>query len=331
MKIPPNFRLSKIVWNYLSEIERKHGIFNRGHQISEKKWQRLISENLLKSSLFSAKVEGNPLELKDISRLSIKKREHLEVRNIIRALKYIKKNIHKKQKVTVKFIARLHRITMYKLDEDAGRIRKKQNAIFNNEGFVVYMPPPPEEGALLLKRLIKYINSEKHDKTPLVKAFLVHFAFEKIHPFIDGNGRVGRLLIYAVLKILGDETLSGVSFEEELNEEKESYYACLDRQDASTFLEFMLKTISSSFDNVLEKIASVSSITEELLPRRQEIWQIIQDHKIVSVDFLKRRFQDISERTLRNDLADLAERKLVVKLGKTRGAAYRIGRTKKEK
>lgn len=328
MKIPPNFRLSKIVWNYLSEIEKKHGIISRGNQISEKKWQRLISENLLKSSLFSAKVEGNPLELKDISRLSIKKREHLEVRNIIRALKYIKKNIHKKQRITVKFIARLHNITMYKIDGDAGHIRKKQNAIFNKEGFVVYMPPLPDDVPILLKRLIRYINSEKHDKNPLIKAILVHFAFEKIHPFIDGNGRVGRLLIYAILKILGDETLKAVSFEEKLNEEKENYYACLDSKDASSFVEFMLKTISSSFDDLLEKIVSAPQAPDEFLPRRQEICQIIRDHKIVSVDFLKRRFQDVSERTLRNDLVDLAQRKLVVKLGKTRGTMYKTAHEK---
>jgi Fic family protein len=325
MRIPPNFNLSKIVWNYLSEIEKKREVFNRGDQISEQQWQRLISENLLQSSLYSAKIEGNPLELRDISRLSIKKREHLEVRNIIRALKYIKKNIHQNQKITVKFIARLHAITMYKIDEDAGRIRKKQNAIFNKDGFVVYMPPPPAEANILLKRLIKYINSKKHEEAPLAKAIIAHFIFEKIHPFVDGNGRVGRLLIYAILKINESDELKSISFEEKLNAEKENYYYYLDNdKNVTAFVEFMLNVINESYDVTLHKLESRMT-DDALLPRRQEIWQIIRDHKIVSVDFLKRRFQDISERTLRNDLADLAERKLVVKLGKTRGAAYRIG------
>jgi Fic family protein len=324
MRIPSNFRSSKIVWNYLSEIEKKCRILKRGNEVSEKEWQRLISENLLRSSLFSAKVEGNSLEMKDISRLSIKNVEHLEVRNIIRALKYINKNVHPSQKITIKFITRLHSITLNKIDENAGKIRKKQNAIFNKEGFVVYMPPTPDEVLPLIKRLVKYINSKKQNNMPLVKAILVHFVFEKIHPFIDGNGRVGRLLIYAILKISDSRLLRAISFEEKLNEEKAGYYDCLDRQDATSFVEFMLKIINDSFDDSVEKIVvSSKKETLDLLPRREEILRIINDHKIISLDFLSRRFQEISERTLRHDLEDLVKRKLIIKLGKTRGVMYK--------
>ncbi len=307
----------------MSEIERKQGIL-RHEKLPEKKWQRLLSESLLMSSLYSAKVEGNPLELKDVARLSTKKREHLEIRNLIRAIKYITKNIHAHQKITVKFVSRLHKIAVDKIDADAGRLRQKQNAIFNKEGFVVYMPPPPAEAYKFLKRLIKYINSKKHEEIPLVKAIITHFVFEKIHPFVDGNGRVGRLLIYAILKICGSDELKSISFEEKLNGEKEDYYYFLDRdKNVTTFVEFMLEVINESYDTAMRKLKSHTKINNDLLPRREEIWRIICDHKIVSVDFLKRRFQDISERTLRNDLADLAQRKLVVKLGKTRGAMYK--------
>ncbi len=325
MKIPPNFKFSKKIWNFLSEIEKQSEILNPQKEISETKWQKLVSENLLQSSLFSAKIEGNPLELKDISHLSTKKREHLEIRNLIRAIKYIKKNIKKNQKITLKFINRLHAIVMAKIDENAGRVRTKQNAIFSKEGFVVYMPPPPEEAQKLLKRLVKYINSEKLKDFPLIKAILVHFSFEKIHPFIDGNGRVGRLLIYAVLKIYGSDILKAISFEKKLNEEKEDYYSCLDKKDATSFVEMMLFAITKSFDESIKKINGQINMTNgDLLPRREEILNIIKDHKIVSLDFLKRRFQKISERTLRNDLEHLAKRKLIFKLGKTRGAMYKI-------
>lgn len=324
MKIPPPFLCNKTVWNFLSVIEKKHGILSHGRVLPEKVWQKLFSENLLKSSLFSAKVEGNSLELKDISRLSIKKREHLEIRNLIRAAKYIKKNIHKNQKISIKFICRLHKIVLDKVDFEAGHLRNKQNAIFNAEGFVVYMPPPPEESHVLLVRLIKYINSNKHNDIPLVKSILIHFIFEKIHPFIDGNGRVGRLLIYVMLALRDSEILRAIVFEEKLNEEKASYYSCLDKNDATSFVEFMLETISDSFDDSMEKIISASRTSGELLPRRAEIFQIVKDHKLVSLDFIKRRFQNIPERSLRNDMEDLLKRGLISKLGKTKGVMYKI-------
>lgn len=323
MRIPPEFHFTKKIRFYLSEIEKKQGIL-RHEKMPEKKWQRLLSESLLMSSLYSAKVEGNSLELKDIARLSTKKREHLEIRNLIRAIKYITKNIHAHQKITIKFISRLHRIAVDKIEEDAGHLRRKQNAIFNKEGYVVYMPPPPAEANILLKRLIKFINSKKHEDAPLAKAIIAHFIFEKIHPFVDGNGRVGRLLIYAILKICSSDELKSISFEEKLNAEKENYYYYLDNdKNVTAFVEFILSVINESYDVALHKLKSRVA-DDALLPRRQEIWQIIRDHKIVSVDFLKRRFQNISERTLRNDLADLVGRGLIVKLGKTRGSMYQI-------
>lgn len=326
MRIPPKFTITKNIWILLNSIEEKTRILDKT-RLPEIKWQRLVSENLLKSSLFSAKVEGNPLELKDTSHLSTKKREHLEVRNLIRALKYISKNIHFNQKITERFICRLHAIAMGKIDEEAGLLRTKQNAIYNQYGFVVYMPPPPDEAKLLLAKLINFIQSPKYNAFPLVKAMIVHYVFEKIHPFIDGNGRVGRLLIYAILKICGSDKLKTISFEEKLNEEKEDYYYYLSKEnEVCGFVEFMLNIINESLGDAMSKLLSYSNSegAQTLLPRREEILNIIKEHKYLSVDFLHRRFQNVSDRTIRNDLKDLIERGLVVKGGETKGAVYKL-------
>ncbi len=325
MRIPPEFKFTEKILNYISLIDEKIGIL-KNKKIPQKSLENLKIESLLKSSLFSAKIEGNKLSLKDVIHLSTKKREHLEVRNIIRALKYISLNIKKNQNITLKFIKRLHAISMNKLIDDIGFFRNKQNAIFNKEGFVVYMPPSPEEAMITLKRLIKYINSEKHIDFPMVKAAITHYIFEKIHPFIDGNGRVGRLIIYAIFRILNYPILDIVSFEEKLNEKKEDYYYFLeDEKNLHEFIEFMLEIFDESIDSVIEKIEKKSPTgSSNLLPRREEILQIVKDHKIVSLDFLSRRFQEIPERTLRNDLEDLVSRDLIIKLGKTRGVVYQF-------
>lgn len=325
MRIPPELKFTEKILNSISSIDEKIEIL-KNKKIPRKSLEKLKIESLLKSSLFSARIEGNKLSLKEANHLSTKKREHLEVRNIIRALKYINQNIKINQKITFKFIKRIHKISMDKLMDDAGFFRTKQNAIFTKEGFVVYMPPPPEEAMMILKRLIQYINSDKHVASPAVKATIIHFVFEKIHPFIDGNGRVGRLLIYTIFRILNYPILNIVSFEEQLNKEKEDYYYYLeDEKNVQGFIEFMLEIFDESINKVVLKIEGKSKFDDsDLLPRREEIWQIIKDHKSVSLDFIKRRFQEIPERSLRNDLEDLLKRKLIIKLGKTKGAMYKI-------
>lgn len=328
MQVPPGFKITEKILILSSSIDAQCARL-KNQRISKYLFDKLVHESLLKSSLFSAKIEGNRLEYGEVTHLSTKQKEHIEVRNLIRALKYIKNRVKPGQQITLKFIARLHAIAMSKLVSDIGAFRSQQNAIFNPEGFVIYMPPPPEEAKSQLKKTLKYLNSEKHNKIPLIKACLAHLIFEKIHPFIDGNGRVGRLMIYAMLRVLKTDFPEIVSFEEKLSENKEDYYYHLENSftvkfGTTEYLEFMLAIFDESLADLIDRVSKDSNVNQNLLPRREEILDIIHDHKIVTVDFLKRRFQNLTERTLRNDLADLIKRNLIKKIGETRGAVYRI-------
>ena len=78
-----------------------------------------------------------------------------------------------------------------------GILRWEMGALFNREGIAVYLPPPPLSVPYLINHLLTYVNSNQ-ERFPLIKAFVTHLIFEKIHPFADGNGRVGRLLLNAL-------------------------------------------------------------------------------------------------------------------------------------
>jgi Fic family protein len=322
MEIPLKYKLTTEILNLISEIEAKKAILENAN-IHPQLISNLQRQSLLKSSLFSAKIEGNSLNVQSVEelrRIDVKSKERVEIENILLALSFLNKEM--KKDIDSKFILYLHEIVMKELTESPGSFRKEPSAIFNQEGFAVYIPPSPLEVKRLAEKLIEYINL-KDKENVLIKACLTHLSFEKIHPFLDGNGRVGRLLFQAIL-IKNDYFLNRFfPLEELLNERKEEYYLYLDKNDATSFIEFILELILIQLKKTLDFISKKELKPEDLLlPRRREILEIIRDHKIITLDFLKRRFQNVTDRTLRYDLKQLEKEGLIKKLGITRGAHY---------
>ena len=95
------------------------------------------------------------------------------------------------------------------------------------------------------------------------------------------------------------------------------------KRDITDFVEFFLEAIAVSAEKAVEQLqASKEDATETLLPRRQEVLTIIKDHKIVSFNFLKRRFQKVPDSSLHYDLKMLINKGFLKKLGATRGVLY---------
>src|SRR3989338_11682635 len=193
MKIPPIYTISDEMLSLITNIEAQRLYFsslNFGDQIKE----NIQRVSLLKSSLFSARIEGNPLKISDFefgNETEEEKKE--EVFNIVKTINFIDKDV-RKNILTKNIILHLHSLVLQDIAPDAGHFRTEVRAIFNKGGVAVYMPPPPTQVLKLLDELLTYVNSE--EKFPLIAAFVAHLIFEKIHPFLDGNGRGGRLLIF---------------------------------------------------------------------------------------------------------------------------------------
>lgn len=288
--------------------------------------ENLRRESLLKSSLFSARIEGNKLRLEDVNFVSLEKPTKdvakIEVTNLLKALHWIYGLAPKKLSPTT--ILKLHKFSLGGISSDAGHLRKEPSAIFNQAGIAVYLPPLPSEVPNLFKQLVKSINLSKEPGP--VKAAISHFTFEKIHPFLDGNGRAGRLLSTLILKNSGFGFRGLVSLEEYLENKRQTYYDLLgqNNKDITSFVEFFLEGLKVQAEKAMEKISSAKKEMPEdsLLPRRREILEIVRNQKMVSFDFLKRRFQKIPDSTLHYDLGQLQKEGFIKKLGTSRGALY---------
>jgi Fic family protein len=324
MQIPPEYLISEKMLSLISQIEAERLFFSSLNLTSQIK-ENIQRVSLLKSSLFSARIEGNSLKLSDFDFGNETEEENkAEIFNIVEAANYIDKNVPKF--LTKNILANLHSLVLKDIFPDAGHFRTEVSAIFNLAGVAVYISPPPLQIEKLLDELLTYINLQ--GQFPLITAFLAHLVFEKIHPFLDGNGRVGRLLISAILKSKDWDFSFAVPFEEYLDEHKDEYYFHLSNgmEDANSYLEFMLKAFYEQIKKIKDQINEEKNKEARpfLPPRQEEILNIIKDQIIVSFDMIHRRFMQVPPRTLRYDLKKLCDRKLIEKSGETRGRYYRI-------
>lgn len=278
-------------------------------------------QSLLNSAVYSAKIEGIVVDSGRVER-------KLEIQNLITAIKYIYSN-RVPNKMSIDFIRQLHKIVMNKVSDNAGVLRQEPSGVFNTAGIAVYVSPSPVEIKDLLKELIHYI---KVTKEPIsIVASMAHIWFEKIHPFLDGNGRVGRLIFSYILNRNGYGMKGAVAVEKYIDQYRQSYYDVLaeNRKDITDGVKFLLTALAISAEKTVTKFKNKIGGEEEngtdwLLPRRQEILEIIRDHETVTFDFVRRRFMAVSKETIHYDLQQLIRVGLIKKLGRTRGALYQI-------
>jgi Fic family protein len=321
MLIPPKYRLTPQISELLSSIEASRHVID-SITIAPEIENNIRRQSTLRSSLYSARIEGNELTLEDFDSTS-KRQQKLEIQNILKALNFINK--HKRKDINLAEIIEIHRITLEDLHPDAGKMRNNMEAIFNSAGIAIYMPPPPKQVPVFLERLVKYINGTRERFVP-IKAALTHYTFEKIHPYEEANGRTGRILMQRILKQGGYGMKGLLSLEEYLDDHRTEYYRALEEpeKDLTDYVEFILIAIDETAKKARELVIDKqkADITDYLLPRRAEILRILKDQKMMSFDQIKRRFMKVNSRTLRYDIKKLQDAGFVKKLGSTRGVYY---------
>lgn len=319
------YRENQRIKKLLIKLEILRGVFDAlpSFPILEENLRR---ESLLHSSVFSARIEGNPLTPAQINittknpRQDIKKRE---IFNLLRAYRQIATHDSRKA-LSIPFVLKFHDTVMNNLSVDAGHFRSEPWAVFNQAGIAIYVAPSPGEIKELMEEFVHTITTSHHP-VPVIAA-IAQFLFEKIHPFADGNGRVGRLLSAHLLHA-GKYGMRGlIPFEEFIDGHREDYYEALGpTHNVTLFVEFFLHGFIIQSEIVLKKFQQAeNSPADSLLPRRREILEILKDHPLCSFNFISRRFPAVNPKTLHYDLSKLQEGKYIKKIGKTRGSVYRI-------
>jgi Fic family protein len=256
-------------------------------------------------------IEGNTIKLRE-TQLILERgltiqgkslREHLEVRNHPRAIKYLEKMTRralKEQDIMV-----LHQIIMRGIDDEAGRFRTTEVRVARTN----FIPPPAYEIPHLIEELIDCYNRDPDELRPIELAAILHHRFVWIHPFHDGNGRVARLLMNLAL------TRSGYPIAVILNVDRSKYYDTLKKADSgapSAFVNFVASAVERSLDLYLraleptEKQDRLLSLGEaaEMSPYTQEYLSLLARRRRIAAVKVGRTWM-ITERELHRYLREV--------------------------
>lgn len=197
---PLKHMLSKKEANLLKTLEAKGQI--KIQHLSEEEWQKFTEIFTYNTNA----IEGSTIKLNEVKNIleenkwpiDAPKPEISETYGVAEAIKEIRKTrIH----ISLELIKKLHKIIFKNSKKFAGKFRPKgiEVVIKDSSGNIVHVGAPSNKIVSLLKELISWYNKNKKKYSPLVLATIVHNQFEVIHPFQDGNGRIGRLLLNNIL------------------------------------------------------------------------------------------------------------------------------------
>ena len=295
--------------------------------------QMYLAMYVRKEALLSAQIEGTQCTFDDIfnpENTNLMQRDIADVVNYIKATEYAVKQMDHIP-LCVRLLKEVHSILLSGVrgyEKQPGEIRTTQNWIGPGGTSLknaTYIPPNVEDMSEALRDMEKFIN-DFDDVDPIVKASLVHYQFETIHPFLDGNGRLGRLLI--TLSLMNDHALSNAVFypSYQLKLRRTEYYEYLmDVRENGSFAKwvgfFCDCLLASAEDAIgsLERLVILHSNNTALINdslgrssvNGQRLLEVLEGNPIVDVAFVAERL-DIARTTASNLVKDFVELGILV-------------------
>jgi Fic family protein len=321
MSYRPPFKITNTILLHLQAVSKALG-FLAGAKL-EVQPTKLRKDNKIKTIQSSLAIEGNSLSTDQITavlsgkRVLASKKDILEVQNAIQVYDQLSGY---RAESTQDFLS-AHKLLMQGLIEEAGVWRSGGVGIFK-ESKVAHMAPQAKKVNGLMKDLFAFIKSNK-DISWLIKACVFHYELEFIHPFSDGNGRMGRLW-QQVLLMKEDSIFEYIPIEMLIREHQEEYYKVLSKCDklghSTLFLEYMLEKISYALQDYSENMTSSIIFASD---RMEYALKHFGDKIFSRKDYIKLH-KDISTATASRDLKYATENNILEKIGKKNQTMYKF-------
>jgi Fic family protein len=292
----PPYDITPKILKLITSIAEKLGEVNANYL--NKQSPQLRKQNRIKTIHSSLQIEGNTLTEEQITALIENKRiigPKKDVAEVLNAIKVYEK-LEAFNFNSDKSFLKAHQLLMNGLIDSAGKYRTKGVGIVKGDK-VEHIAPPAENVPFLMKDLFEYLNDP--EELTVIKSCVFHYEMEFIHPFLDGNGRMGRLwqtliLIseYPVFEFLPFETL--------ISQTQEEYYKALSLSDkngkSTIFIEYMLDVINKSLENLLSYNHRILKDVDRL-----EYFITLGVKEFTRKDYMN-TFKDLSSATASRDL-----------------------------
>jgi Fic family protein len=313
----PPYDITNTILEHISAISEKLGELRAN--FLDKPDPQLRKQNKIKTIYSSLSIEGNTLSQEQISAVLENKRvlgPQKDITEVLNANKVYNK-LKELNPYSIKSFLSAHKILMSNLLDYPGRFRSKDVGILHGSN-VAHLAPQPKNVPTLMNDLFSYLKSDRD--LLLIKSCVFHCEMEFIHPFVDGNGRMGRL--WQTLILMQDyPVFEFIPFETIIKETQDNYYEALQRSDSegesTSFIEYMLDVIDKSLGDTLQKRNIKLTDIERI--------EYFLDQS--SDEFSRRDYMDIfksiSSATASRDLKKAVELKLIDKKGSKNTTIYK--------
>lgn len=336
----PPFTISKKMLNLVVEITEQLARL----KVKKTKDLHLRKENRLRSIHSSLAIEQNSLTIAQVTDIINGKKvlgppsEIKEVKNAYKAYE----SVFKLNPYSKTDFLKTHKLLTTSLIKDSGEFRSGDVGVYDSKGNIVHMGARPQYVSQLISDLFNWAKKDvTHD---LIKSSIVHFEIEMIHPFQDGNGRMGRLWQNLILS-KWQQIFEWIPVETIVYKNQREYYTVLAESeksnDSSIFIEFMLEAIR---DTIAQFEASIkkdglggiidNQVQDKISEKELLFFSQIYEHLKVHHEIRNRKAVELTQKpsvTVRRYLIKFVDLGILISSGENRNRSYRLSKRKHKK
>lgn len=340
----PQFTITNKLLKLIGTIEAAREVIENSPLVPA--WEaKFREEALIRTVHHGTHIEGNELNFTEAEKVLAgakivgRERDIQEILNYRNVIKYIEG--YDKPELTEEAFKHIHELTTHRIlpEETIGVYRKTQVVVKNSQtGEITFRPPPAVEVPFLMTDFLTWLNGVSVDDVhTALKAGITHYEIVRIHPFLDGNGRLARAIATMVLFREGYDVKRFFSLEEFYDREPMRYYESLQNVgkqagNVTSWLEYFTEGLAIELSRIKDKVKALSTDLKikksfggqqmTLTERQIKIVEFVQENGFLQNKTFFELFPMVSEDTVLRELKDLLKKGIVVKEGTTKGARY---------
>ncbi len=340
----PKFTITNKILKYIGVVESAREIIENAPLVPA--WEaKFREEALVRTVHHGTHIEGNELNITEAEKVLAggkivgRDRDIQEVLNYRNVLQFIEQ--YDNNEISSETLKHIHSLTVHRMltDDVVGEYRRTQVVVKNSQtGEITFRPPPAVEIPFLIDSFLRWLNGVgPDDMHAVLKAGIVHYELVRIHPFLDGNGRVARAAATLVLVKEGYDIKRFFSLEEYYDREPLAYYDALQsvaKQEGNltNWIEYFTEGLAIELTRIKEKVKSLSTDLKikkslggqqlALSERQIKVVEFIQENGFLQNKAFFELFPMISEDTVLREIKDLIKKGILRKEGSTKGVKY---------
>ena len=312
----PPYTITDKMLNYVSDIMKKIGEANYFESLN--RYPELRRKSRIRSIHSSLAIENNQLSLFQVEdvingKMVIGEQKDIqEVKNAYEAYE----QIDKVNPYSVDDLKKIHGILTFLIEKDAGKFRNHGEAVYDGN-IQIFMAPPHKMVPTLMDNLFNWMIENKDKVNPLILSLVFHYEFVFIHPFHDGNGRTARIWQTAILSNW-EKAFTYLPIESMIKKNQNEYYKaiynCNNAGNSTEFIEFMLKMINDTIDEMMNSKEMQDKSQLLLTENELKVIECIKRNVLISAKEIIEE-TGIADRTVRRILKKLIDNNTIEPIG----------------